>query len=190
MAASRNWEICREHGKGVTIMEPVKGGLLADPIPTVKAALDQSGSGLSYAGWAIRYAASLDNIIAVLSGMSNLAQMEDNLATMKAFRGLNEAEQAIIRAAQAALAADQSIPCTACHYCTKDCPMNIPIPELFAVANRKKGSPQFRVTREFNIVTQDRGKPADCVQCGQCEAACPQHLPIIELLEGCREMEE
>ena len=190
VASRRNWEICKAHGKPVVIMEPVKGGILADPIPTVKAALDQSGSGLSYAGWAIRYAASLDNILAVLSGMSNLAQMEDNLATMKAFKPLDEAEQAVIRAAQAALDADQSIPCTACHYCTEGCPMNIPIPEIFAVANRKKGSPAFRTIREYNIVTQGKGKASECLQCGQCEAACPQHLPIIRLLEECRALEE
>ena len=190
VASRRNWEICKAHGKGVVIMEPVKGGILADPIPTVKAALDSTGSGLSYAGWAIRYAASLDNIIAVLSGMSSLAQMEDNLATMKGFKPLDEGERAVIRAAQAALDADQSIPCTACHYCTEGCPMNIPIPEIFAVANRRKGSPEFRTIREYNIVTQDKGKASQCLQCGQCEAACPQHLPIIQLLEECRAMEE
>ena len=190
VAARRNWEICRAHGKGVTIMEPVKGGILADPIPAVKAVFDRTGSGLSYAGWAIRYAASLEGIITVLSGMSSLAQMEDNLSYMKAFRPLDEAERQVIRAAQDALDADQSIPCTACHYCTEGCPMNIPIPEIFAVANRSGGSPRFRTVREYNIVTQDRGRASDCVQCGQCEAACPQHLSIIELLEHCRSLEE
>ena len=190
VASRRNWEICKAHGKPVTVMEPVKGGILADPIPSVKAVFDQTGSGLSYAGWAIRYVASLDNIITVLSGMSSLAQMEDNLSYMKAFQPLTEAEQAVIRQAQAALDADKSIPCTACRYCTEGCPMNIPIPDIFAVANRCKGSPQFRIFREYNIVTQGKGRASQCVQCGQCEAACPQHLPIISLLEKCRSMEE
>ncbi|MBQ3954362.1 MAG: 4Fe-4S dicluster domain-containing protein, partial [Clostridia bacterium] len=76
------------------------------------------------------------------------------------------------------------------HYCTKGCPMGIPIPEIFNVYNRKEGSPHFRTVREYNIVTQDKGKASDCIECGQCEEACPQHLPIIELLKQFRELED
>ncbi len=190
VASRKNWEICKEFGKPVTVMEPVKGGILADPIPTVKAVFDAEGSGRSYASWAVRFAASLDNILVVLSGMSNLAQMEDNLSYMKEFQPLSDAELDLIRQAQEALNGDKSIPCTACHYCTEGCPMGIPIPEIFTVANRRKGSPEFRTIREYGIVTQGKGKASDCIQCGQCEAACPQNLPIIELLEKCRSMEE
>lgn len=190
VASRRNWEICKAHGKPVTVMEPVKGGILADPIPTVKEVLDASGSGLSYAGWAIRFVASRENILVVLSGMSSLDQMRDNLSFMRDFRPLDEAEEAAIRKAQEALNADQSIPCTGCRYCTEGCPNQIPIPDIFTVANRRKGSPHFRTVREYDIVTQGRGRASDCVQCGQCEEACPQHLPIITLLEQCREMEE
>ena len=186
VASRRCWEICKAHGKPVTVMEPVKGGILADPIPEVKKILDSTGSGLSYAAWAIRFCASLDNILAVLSGMSSLAQMEDNLSFMKQFQPLTEAEQGIIRQAQAALDRDQSIPCTGCHYCTEGCPMGIPIPDIFTVVNRQKGSPHFRTVREYNIVTQDKGKAHDCIQCGQCEGACPQHLPIMKLLEDAK----
>ena len=189
VAARRNWEICKAHGKPVTVMEPVKGGVLADPIPTVKAVFDETGSDMSYASWAIRYVASKENIITVLSGMSSLAQMEDNLSYMKDFKPLSEAEQGVIFRAQLALNADQSIPCTACHYCTEGCPMGIPIPEIFTVENRRKGSPQFRTVREYNIVTAGKGRASDCVQCGQCENACPQHLPIISLLQKARSME-
>ncbi|MCR5042412.1 MAG: aldo/keto reductase [Clostridia bacterium] len=189
VASRRNWEICRAHGKPVTVMEPVKGGILADPIPGVKKVFDETGSGLSYASWAIRFAASLDNILAVLSGMSDLAQMEDNVSYMKNFKPLSEEEQDVIRRAQEALNADKSIPCTACHYCTDGCPMDIPIPEIFTVANRRRGSPEFRTKREYSIVTQGKGKASDCVQCGQCENACPQHLSIISLLEECRAFE-
>ena len=185
----RCWEICRAHGKPVTIMEPVKGGVLADPIPTVKAVFDASGSELSYAGWALRYAASLEGIITVLSGMSNIAQMEDNLRCMKGFRPLDEAERGVIAQAQRALNEDLSIPCTSCHYCVEGCPMNIPIPEIFTVANRKKGTAHFRTVREYSIVTTDRGRASECIRCGQCESACPQHLPVISLLEQCRELE-
>ena len=100
-----------------------------------------------------------------------------------------EEEQRTIHKAQFALDADKSIPCTGCHYCTEGCPMGIPIPDIFTVANRRKGSPEFRTKREYAIVTQGKGKASECVQCGQCEGACPQHLPIISLLENCRAME-
>lgn len=189
VASRRNWEICKAHGKPVTVMEPVKGGILADPIPTVKAVFDAANPNASYASWAVRYVAGLDNILTVLSGMSSLAQMEDNLSYMKDFKPLDEAEQAAVKRAQDALNADQSIPCTACRYCTKGCPMDIPIPDIFTVENRKKGSPEFRTLREYAIVTQGKGKASDCVACGQCESVCPQHLPIIQLLEKCRSLE-
>ena len=190
VASRRNWEICRAHGKPVAVMEPVKGGILADPIPAVKEIFDKAANGLSYASWAVRYVAEKENILVVLSGMSSVAQMKDNLSYMKDFKPLTEAEEEAVRAAQAALDADKSIACTACHYCTEGCPQSIPILEIFAVYNRRKGSPRFRTVREYNIVTQGRGRASDCVQCGQCEAACPQHLNIIELLEQCRELEE
>ena len=184
----RNWELCRSYGKLVTVMEPVKGGILADPIDSVKAIFEKADSSLSYASWAIRFAAGLPDILSVLSGMSNLDQMKDNLSYMKDFKPFSAEEQAVIAAAQKALDEDKSIPCTACHYCTKGCPMNIPIPEIFTVRNRMKGSPGFRTRREYEIVTREKGSAADCVECGQCESACPQHLPIIELLKDCREL--
>ena len=189
VAARQNWEICQKHGKPVVIMEPVKGGVLADPIPEVRKVFDESGKGWSYAGWALRYAASVGGLITVLSGMSSEAQMADNLRTMQGFRPMTEEERAVIRQAQEALNGDKSIPCTSCHYCTKGCPMNIAIPEIFNVVNRKKGSAEFRTKREYNIVTREKGKASDCIACGQCEGVCPQHLPIIELLKSCTELE-
>lgn len=189
VGAKENYEICRKHEKPVVVMEPVKGGILADPISSVKEIFDQV-SDASYASWALRYVGSMDNILAILSGMSSLSQMQDNLSFMKDMKPLSIDEQEIIRKAQLAIDCDQAIACTACHYCTDGCPMNIPIPEIFAVENRKKGSPRFRTLREYKIVTQDKGKASDCIACGQCESACPQHLPIIELLEQCRSLEE
>jgi len=185
VASRRNLEICRAHGKPVVVMEPVKGGILADPIPSVRAVFDAAGKNVSYASWALRFAAGQEGISTVLSGMSSLAQMDDNLKTMKDFRPLDENEMKLIHQAQQALDADKSIPCTACHYCTGGCPMGIPIPEIFNVQNRRKGSPEFRTIREYGIVTQGRGLAGDCIGCGQCEGACPQGLPIIELLKKC-----
>ncbi len=189
VASRRNWEICKAHGKRVTVMEPVKGGILADPIAPVKEIFDAEGTGASYPSWALRFVASKDNLLAVLSGMSNIAQMEDNLSTFRDFKPLTEHEEEVIKKAQTAYDADKSIPCTGCRYCKKGCPMGIPIPDIFTVENRKKGSPEFRTKREYAIVTQGKGKASDCLQCGQCEGVCPQHLPIIELLEKCRELE-
>ena len=188
--AKKNVEICKKYGKPVIVMEPVKGGILADPIPTVKEIFDKENSSYSYAAWAIRYVASKDEVNVVLSGMSNVEQMKDNLSFMKNMEKLNEHEEEVIRKAQEALEADKAIPCTACHYCTKGCPMNIAIPEIFTVQNRKKGSPEFRTKREYLIVTLDKGKASDCIECGQCESVCPQHLPIISLLKDCRSLED
>ena len=159
-------------------MEPVKGGALAAPIPQVQALFKAADPDASFASWAIRYAASLDGVITVLSGMSNLAQTQDNLSYMKAFRPLNEEERAVIAKAQAELRKDASIPCTACHYCTDGCPMNIPIPEIFAVCNRQKGK------EAYDSATAGKGKASDCIACGQCESACPQQLPITEYLQS------
>ncbi|MBP3890845.1 MAG: aldo/keto reductase [Solobacterium sp.] len=189
VASKENYELCQKYGKPVVVMEPVKGGILANPIDEVKAIFDEANPNASYASWALRYVASKENLLAVLSGMSSLAQMEDNLSFMKDFKPLSEEEEEVIKKAQKALDEDQLIACTACHYCTKGCPMGIPIPEIFMVQNRKKGSPEFRIHREYNIVTEGKGKASDCIGCGQCEAACPQHLPIISLLEECRELE-
>ena len=189
VASRRNWELCREYGKPVVIMEPVKGGILADPIPEVRQILQEADKEASCASWALRFAAGLDGILAVLSGMSNVEQMEDNLRQMTPFRPLSDEEMKVIGRAQKALDAAKAIPCTGCHYCTKGCPMGIPIPEIFTVFNRMDRSPHFRTVREYTIVTTDKGKAADCIQCGQCEGVCPQHLPVISLLEKCREME-
>ena len=190
VASRECWEIARKHGKSITVMEPVKGGALADPIPAVQEILKEADPDASFASWAIRYAASLDGIITVLSGMSKLEQMRDNLSYMKDFNPLTDEEQQVIRKAQDALNADKSIPCTACHYCTDGCPMNIPIPEIFAVKNHGKADSEFHVRREYSIATTEKGKASDCIQCGQCENACPQHLGIIEYLQQCAKVFE
>ena len=186
VASRANYEVARKHGVSITVMEPVKGGGLANPIPEVQKILKDADPDASFASWAIRYVASMDGIITVLSGMSNLAQMEDNLSYMKDFKPLTQEEQGVIRRAQVALNAAGEIPCTACHYCTDGCPMQIAIPEIFAAINEyKRYHNDFQMHRNYGLATRDGGKASDCIGCGQCEGACPQHLPIIELLKEC-----
>ena len=135
---------------------------------------------MSFASWGIRYAASLDGIITVLSGLSNVEQMEDNLSYMKDFKPLSGEEQAVIGKAQEALNAAESIPCTGCHYCTAGCPMQIHIPEIFAARNRQLIWEQTEAgKRIYARATAEGGKASDCVQCGQCESVCPQQLKVI-----------
>ncbi len=177
------WEVARKHGKSVVIMEPVKGGALANPISEVLQVLNEADPDASPASWAIRFAASLDGVITVLSGMSNTAQMQDNVSFMRNFTPLDSREQQVIRRAQDALNGDRNIACTACHYCTAGCPKQIPIPEIFHVMNHQRGNAEFRGRREYNIATEQRGKASDCIKCGKCEKACPQHLPIRRHLE-------
>ncbi len=190
VASHKNYDVVRKHGKSITVMEPVKGGALAKPFPAVQEIFRAANPDVSFASWAIRFVASKDGIITVLSGMSNIAQMEDNLSYMRNFQPLSAEEEGVIAKAQEALLADKSIPCTACHYCTEGCPMQIPIPEIFAVSNHEGLYPSWDEGKgPYRIATQNRGKASDCIQCGQCEGACPQHLPIIELLEKCRRFE-
>ena len=184
----RCYEIARRHGKPVTVMEPVKGGALADPPAPVQALLRLADPKASFASWGIRYAASLDGILAVLSGMSNIAQMKDNLSYMKSFRPLDEAEQEVIRKSRIAFASAGSIPCTACHYCTDGCPMGIPIPEIFAARNRQIIFGEEEAGKAaYEAAVAGAGRASDCIGCGQCEGQCPQHLSVIELLQSCAE---
>ncbi|MBR6400206.1 MAG: aldo/keto reductase [Firmicutes bacterium] len=183
VASRECYETARRHGKSITIMEPVKGGALADPPQGVKDIFKAADPNASCASWAIRYAASLDGIITVLSGMSNIAQMEDNLSYMRDFKPLTASEQQVITAARAELDKDKSIKCTSCRYCTEGCPMNIAIPESFAVKNDEIRKPSWDGGKQaYAIATHGKGKASDCIGCGLCENACPQHLPIRELL--------
>ena len=189
--ARANYEIARRHGKQVVIMEPVKGGALANPPEQVRQLFDAAAPGASYASWALRFAASLDGVLAVLSGMSSMDQMEDNLATMTAFRPLDDAEQKVIQQAQQILGHSSAIPCTACRYCTEGCPRQIPIPDIFAAANKQLVSGQQAEARAaYAAVTAAGGKASDCIGCKQCENACPQHLPISKLLGQCADLLE
>ncbi len=186
-----NYEVARKHGVPITVMEPVKGGTLANPPNKVKQLFQAYHPDMSCASWAIRFAASLDGIITVLSGMSNIAQMEDNLSYMRRFQPLNEEEQEIIRQAQHILGRSSAIPCTACHYCTEGCPRQIPIPDIFAAMNKQLGNGQLAEAKAAYAQAAAPGhRASDCIACRQCERACPQHLPIVNHLKQGAEMLE
>ena len=191
VASRANYEIARKHGKSITVMEPVKGGKLADPPEEVKRLFKAYHPDMSYASWAIRFVASLDGIITVLSGMSNIEQMQDNISYMKDFKPLNEEEQEIIREAQRIMGHSSTIPCTACHYCVEGCPMNIKIPDIFTAMNRQLGDGRIENAKElYGNATADSGRASDCIACRQCENACPQHLPITDQLKQAVKMFE
>lgn len=183
IASRANYEVARKHGKLITVMEPVKGGRLANPPKEVQKLMKDYAPDRSPASWAIRFVASLDGILTVLSGMSNLEQMQDNLSYMKDFQPLNAEEQRIIQKSQRILGHSRTIPCTACHYCTAGCPKQIPIPEIFAAMNLNLGSGQTeQAVSEYRRAASEGHRASDCIRCGQCEAACPQHLKIRDLL--------
>ena len=184
LVASREcYEVATRHGKPIIVMEPVKGGKLADPPQQVKDILREANPDASFASWAIRFTASLPNVMMVLSGMSDMEQMEDNLSFMREMRPLSDDEKKVLDAACEALAQFDGIACTSCHYCTPGCPMDIHIPEIFAVMNTYKMYGTLEEARNEYGWRPGGEKASACIQCGQCEGACPQHLPIISLLE-------
>jgi predicted aldo/keto reductase-like oxidoreductase len=176
------YEVLERYGKPVLIMEPVKGGTLVELPARSQAVLDALGGG-SNASYAVRFAAGFPQVCTVLSGMSDLAQIEDNTSTMKDFRPLDEREQAAVARVRELYLEEKSIPCTNCRYCAPGCPMSISIPDIFQARNKdlvygdRDGALGF-----YKMVSA--GAPASqCVGCGQCEAACPQHIGIIDALK-------
>ena len=165
------YEVCKKHNKPVLVMEPVKGGSLVLNLP--QKALDLMKD--SPASYAIRFAADPENMVMVLSGMSNQEQMEDNLRYMENYQHLTDEEKDIIDQVRTLYQAQHRIPCTACRYCVDGCPAGIPIPDLFAAFN------EYR--QEKRTDTDGFDKAAECVECGQCEDICPQKLSIRELLK-------
>ncbi len=143
------------------------------------------------ASWAIRYAASLENVFMVLSGMNEFEQLKDNMGYMKDFKPLNEEEVSILEKVTDIINKDTAIACTNCRYCEKGCPMKIAIPDYFSLYNsfkRTKGNFSSQYVYYLNVVGTGRGKASECIGCGQCEQACPQHLNIIEYLKDVSEV--
>lgn len=186
-------EVARAHHKHVIVMEPVKGGSLAKVPPEAENMFRSIHPEMSVASWALRFAASQENVMMVLSGMSSMEQLEDNMGFMADFKPLNEQEYQAIASAVGIINGTIAIPCTACRYCTDGCPKKIDIPKYFALYNADKQS----VNQGFSIqqgyyetYSHGHAKASDCIACGKCEQICPQHLPITRLLGRCADMFE
>ncbi len=175
-------EVCRAHGKPAIIMEPVKGGSLVN-LPQEAQWVFDALKGGSYASYAIRFAASQEGVMMVLSGMGNMDMMRDNVSYMRDFKPLDDREQKAVAEVCAIFRSQGLIPCTACRYCTERCPKGIDIPALFACMNRKKVFNNWNSVYYYQEVLTSQGtKASDCLKCGRCEEICPQHLKIRELL--------
>lgn len=179
------YEVARKHNKPIVVMEPIKGGTLANPPQQVAELLKKANPNASLASWAVRFVASLPGVMVVLSGMSNIEQMQDNLSYMSDFKPLSEEESKVIQQAMDILQSIEQIPCTGCHYCTEGCPMQIQIPDIFTAMNfeliykNTAGAKQ----RYENATREPHGKASACVKCGQCEMQCPQHIQIRDWLD-------
>ena len=183
------YETALRHGKDIVVMEPVKGGTLARVPDEALSLMNSAQPGASPASWAIRFAAGLKGVRVVLSGMSSLQQMRDNVSYMAAFQPLTDEQVALTRRFAEIINARIAVPCTGCSYCTEGCPQHIAIPQYFSLYNedmredlREKGW-TINYTN-YALLTKDHGRAGDCVGCGQCEGVCPQHLPIIEHLKA------
>ena len=181
------YDVCRKHNKPIIVMEPVKGGLLVNLPDEAKEVLTNANPTASIASWAIRFAASLDDVFMVLSGMSNMDQLLDNISYMENFQPLNIEENEIIQKVTDILKSKNAVDCTACRYCVDGCPEHIAIPTYFQLYNETLsfGESYLPAAKgDYKYYANTNGKASVCIQCGKCEAQCPQHLPIIETLKA------
>ena len=183
------YEVARKHNKEVLIMEPVKGGALINLPKEAQEVFDKLNGG-SNASYAIRFAASFEGVKMVLSGMSNIEQMEDNISFMKDFKPFTKQEFDAVNKVCDIFNKQNLIACTACRYCMDGCIKNIPIPEIFSCMNEKKKYNDWNSNYYYNISTSNKGKASDCIKCGKCEKLCPQYLPIRDLLVEAKDIFE
>lgn len=179
------YDLCVKYGKPVIVMEPVKGGTLAKVPVDAEKMLKDYAKDSSVASWAVRFAASKENVFMVLSGMSDYNQLLDNTSYMQDFVPLNDEELSILDKVKTIINSSIAIPCTGCQYCVEGCPKNIQIPKYFALYNQYEQFGEGSNSRFYygNFVGK-YGKASDCVGCHQCENHCPQHLKITEYLKN------
>lgn len=176
------YDVCRKHAKPVIVMEPVKGGHLVNLPDSAKEVFDHLKGG-SPASYAVRFTAGFEGVFMVLSGMSNLEQLRDNVSYMRDFKPLDTEEMDAVEKVHNIFRGINHIPCTACRYCVEGCPKNISIPDLFALMNTRKTYNDWNADFYYNeVYAKNNGKASDCIKCGKCEKICPQHLTIRDLL--------
>ena len=176
------YETAVKHKKPVIVMEPVKGGTLAQLPKEAQKRLREYNCDASAASYALRFAAGLDNVMMVLSGMSNMTQVSENVKTMNDPKPLSAEERALLAEVAEIINKRMSIPCTACGYCTEVCPKTIAVPGLFGVYNNYKVNGNFS-RMYYERATFGKGTAADCIGCGQCVKNCPQHIDIPRHLQ-------
>ena len=185
IASGKLYEILHERNIPIIVMEPVKGGTLASPVPEILDLFNAERPGASAASWALRFVGSLPGVMTILSGMSNEAQMTDNISTFTDFEPISEKEKEVIEKAKEIMLGKPTIGCTSCRYCCDGCPQGIKIPDIFSLINSVRiYNEGWRAKNYYNTHIAPSAKASDCIGCGQCEGVCPQHLPIIELLRS------
>ena len=185
----RCWEVARAHGKPVVIMEPVKGGTLADPPEAVAQILREADPERSPVEWALRFAMNTEGLITALSGMSSIEQLRANIAIWKALTPLSDDELSVLAAAREKLAELIAVPCTSCHYCMEECPVDMPISSIMGALNNASMYGEESGKNSYGFAARDV-KASECIHCYQCEGACPQHIDIVGQLEKAASMFE